>query len=161
MPMRTAPALLAACLVLPAGLALPAWADDVAPVAIPVDPATIDIAGQWTYATSNHAVSGMCPLGTPMAGTLSIAVVDGAITVVVDSGATCSPASMCVYEGRIEQGAVVVSNTAVVDDEGGSASNAMQLFFTSPTAGAGRVASGYVHPEGFECQWTHDIALSR
>lgn len=142
--------------------ALPALSQqDVPPEPIPVDPAMIDISGTWSYSTSNHQVSGDCPAGTPMAGTLSISTDGGAVGLMLETGARCDPAAMCMFDGAVADGAVLVSNTATVDDEGGSATNAMQLFFSSPGAGRGSVSSRYVHPKGFECQWSHDIALWR
>lgn len=136
-------------------------AGDLEPVPLPVDPSKVDITGTWNYSTANHQVSGACPNGRPMSGTLDITQSGGEIGLMVTSGAVCNPASMCMYSGAVAEGAVLVSNTAVVDEEGGSASNALQLFFSSAANGRGTSASGYVHPEGFECQWSHDILLWR
>lgn len=137
-----------------------AWAQiESAPLPVPAE--KIDFAGSWNYATSHHRVSGVCPNGAPMSGTLEITRNGAAVGLMVTSGAVCDPPSMCLYDGAIEDGQLILSNTAVVDEEGGSASNALRLFFTSPTAGSGEAASGYVHPKGFECQWSHRIALWR
>ena len=151
-----ASAVLAACLVV--GTAL---ADETPLLPVPVDPEKVDFTGTWNYSTANHTVSGRCPNGTPMAGTLFISHTGGEAGVMVQSGAVCNPASMCMYSGGILEGALVVSNTDTVDEEGGSASNAMQLFFGSASEGWGGVSSSYVHPKGFECQWRHDIRLWR
>ena len=136
-------------------------ASDIEPVPLPVDPASVDFTGSWNYSTANHQVSGACPNGSPMDGTLEITQSSGEVGLMVTSGAACDPASMCMYSGAIAEGAVLVSNTAVVDEESGSASNALQLFFSSAANGSGISASGYVHPEGFECQWSHNILLWR
>ncbi len=135
--------------------------DDIPLVRLPIDPSTIDISGDWSYSTSDHQVSGKCPAGTPMTGILAIAEKENAIDVVVRSGAVCRPASMCSYTGEIKGVDVVVSNIDTVDDEGGSATNAMRLYFFSDTSGGGQVSSRYIHPGGFECAWSHYIELNR
>lgn len=134
---------------------------DIPLVPLPLEAENVEFTGTWNYSTSNHQVAGDCPNGTPMSGTLAITQSGGEIGVMFTSGAVCNPASMCMFSGAIKDGQLVVSNTAIVDDEGGSASNALRLFFYSASEGGGESASGYVHPKGFECQWKNMIDLWR
>lgn len=136
--------------------------DDIplVPIGVPAD--KFDFTGTWNYSTSNHRVSGQCPNGKPMSGTMEITYSNAAVGLMISSGATCDPATMCMFDGSIHQdGQLVVSNADTVDDEGGSAANAMRLFFLSEELGSGFVASGYVHPGGFECQWSHYVEIWR
>jgi hypothetical protein len=135
--------------------------DEMPPVPLPGNAANMDITGTWSYSTFDHRISGRCPAGQPMAGTLIIGQKENSLDVFIQSGAVCNPVSMCSYTGAIIDGNVVVSNTDTVDDEGGSATNAMRLYFFSETSGGGQVSSRYVHPEGFECHWSHYMKLSR
>lgn len=135
--------------------------DDITPVPIPVDPALIDISGVWVFSSSNHTVSGSCPVGTPMVGTLSIAKEEGAVSLQLLSGAMCNPVSMCSYSGEILESSILVSNGDEVDDEEGEVFNALNLFFYSEAKGAGNASSRYIHPKGFECHWEYSLKLSR
>lgn len=130
-------------------------------VPLPVDAATIDYSGIWAFSSANHTVSGRCPNGTPMVGTLSISQMDGAISLQLLSGAKCDPASMCSYTGEIREGNIVVSNNDIVDDENGEVTNAMNLFFYSDAKAGGNVSSRYLHPKGFECNWEYNLDLTR
>lgn len=130
------------------------------PLGIPAD--KFDFTGTWNYSTGSHQVSGQCPNGEPMAGTMEITHAGAEVGLMLSSGATCNPGSMCMFDGAVgESGQLVVSNADTVDDEGGSAANAMWIFFVSEEMGAGFVASGYVHPDGFECQWSHSFRMWR
>jgi hypothetical protein len=131
------------------------------PIGIDSDIADLDIFGTWNYSTSNHKVQGKCPNGTPMRGTLQISRGAGGLGLQVMSGAVCNPASMCSYTGEFNSGNALFSNVDDVDDEGGTASNAMNLHFSSEESGWGEVSSTYTHPKGFECHWTHHITLTR
>jgi hypothetical protein len=132
----------------------------IVPIGISAD--DFDFTGTWNYSTANHRVAGACPNGAPMSGTLALTQSAGAVGLMLTSGAVCDPASMCLFDGAIdENGQLIVSNADTVDDEGGSVANAMRLFFLSDEMGAGFVASGYVHPSGFECQWSHYVELWR
>lgn len=141
---------------------LPSFAQDTPDsVPIPVDAATVDFSGIWAFSSANHTVSGSCPNGTPMVGTLSIAQQDGAISLQLLSGAACDPVSMCSYSGEILEGNVVVSNNDIVDDENGEVTNAINLFFYSEASAGGNVSSRYLHPKGFECIWEYSLDLTR
>lgn len=135
--------------------------DDIEPTPIPLDPSTVDFAGTWQYSTANHTVSGACPNGSAMDGTLAITRNGAEVELMITSGAVCDPASMCIYSGGIDDEYLLVSNTDTVDDEGGSATNALRLHFYSAAEGRGVSSSRYVHPSGFECQWSHDILIWR
>ncbi len=142
--------------------AFPTYAQNTPdPVPIPVDAATLDFSGIWAFSSANHTVSGRCPNGTPMVGTLSIGQQDGAISLQLLSGTACDPASMCSYAGEIQLGNVVVSNNDVVDDENGEVTNAMNLFFYSGAKAGGNVSSRYLHPNGYECVWEYNLELTR
>lgn len=134
---------------------------DIEPTPIPLDPSMVDFAGTWQYSTSNHRVSGDCPNGSALDGTLAITRNGTEVGLMVMSGAVCNPASMCMYSGGIDDEYLLVSNTDTVDDEGGSATNALRLHFYSAAEGQGVSSSSYVHPKGFECQWSHDILIWR
>ncbi|WP_324754299.1 hypothetical protein [Roseovarius sp. Pro17] len=146
-----------------AALSLGAKAQDgIPPVSLGIPADKFDFTGTWNYSTSNHNVSGRCPNGKPMSGTMQITHSGAAVGLMISSGATCNPGSMCIFDGAIDSGGqVTVSNTDTVDEEGGEATNAMRLFFLSEELGAGLAASGYVHPDGFECQWSHYIQIWR
>ena len=139
--------------------AFAASTDDTPPISL--DPGTVNFTGTWQYSTFNHKVSGRCPNGSPMDGTLAITLTGAEVGLMVTSGATCNPASMCMYSGGIDDEYMLVSNTDTVDEEGGSATNALRLHFYSASEGAGESSSSYVHPDGFECQWSHNILLWR
>jgi hypothetical protein len=135
--------------------------DDVALVPPPKDPHKVNFTGSWQYRTTNHHVTGTCPVGTPTHGTLEIGNRGGAVTLTFKSGIVCKPESLCHYTGAINGDDVVLSSHAVVDNEGGSATNAIRLSIYSATRASGEVSSRYVHPQGFECHWTYRIELSR
>lgn len=145
--------------------ALPQFAmtqDDMPLVPLGIPAGNFDFTGTWNYSTANHNVSGRCPNGQPMSGAMEITHADAAVGLMLSSGATCNPGSMCMFDGSIdENGQLIVSNADTVDEEGGSAANAMRVFFLGEELGAGFVASGYVHPDGFECQWSHYIQIWR
>jgi len=152
-------AILMACvLAISAGVVI---AQDPEPAPLPVDPSVVDFTGVWSYTVTPMGVTGMCPPGVPGSGELSIAVSGDEVTLTFLSGRTCSPASMCTFTGRVEEGQIMVSNTDVVDDEGGEATNAIALFFSSDSNGWGRGSSRYLHPSGFECVWEENITISR
>ena len=144
-------------LALSAGLALAQ--DDLVP--LPVPAGSVEFTGTWSYMTFDHQNSGPCPPGKPMSGTLSIAGTSDAATVTLLSGAVCSPASMCAFDGEITGNDLVVSTSAIVDDEGGSATSALRVYFYSADAGGAEVSARYVHPEGIECHWSHFMELHR
>ena len=126
------------------------------------DPAGFDISGVWEYATSNHTVSGICNNpGSAMSGLLEIAASGGDVSLTLVSGAICNPGWVCAYTGGIEDHSVIVSNTGTVDDEGGEVTNALQLIFVGQEAGFGRGGSYYLHPEGYQCQWSYEIFFHR
>ncbi|MBY4893370.1 hypothetical protein KUL25_11400 [Rhodobacteraceae bacterium N5(2021)] len=152
-------------LVTVASTALPQVApaqQDIPLVPIGISAEDFDFTGTWNYRTANHSVAGACPNGSPMSGTLEITHSGDAVGLVLTSGATCDPGSMCIYDGAIDDdGNLIVSNTATVDDEGGTAANAIHIFFLTDDMATGHAGSGYVHPSGFECQWSYFIELTR
>jgi hypothetical protein len=137
--------------------------DDVplVPLEPPIDPALINIVGIWNYTSSDSSVTGVCPPGPAASGTVTISGGVGGYTVVFVSGRACSPASMCTFTGTLTGNTLLVSNADTVDDEGGSASDALNLTVYSNTFISGGGSSSYIHPEGFECHWSYSINLSR
>src|SRR4030042_399332 len=122
--------------------------DDMPPVPLtpPINPALSSIAGTWSYTASGSSVTGMCPPGPPGSGTVTISGGAGAYTVVFISGRVCSPASMCTFTGTLAGNNLLVSNADTVDDEGGSAGNALTLtvYNNGLISGSGR--SRYIPP---------------
>lgn len=135
--------------------------DDMPPQPLPRNAEDVKYTGTWRYATSNHQVSGACPAGQAMAGTLTITQEDALAQVLIVSGAVCNPAFSCVYSGVIEQGDLLVANSGIVDDEGGKVTNELRLYFFSDESGGGESTSAYTHPGGFACQWSHNLQLMR
>jgi len=131
------------------------------PLTSPIDPALINIVGTWNYTASASSVTGMCPAGPPGSGTITITGGGGNYTLVFVSGRTCSPASMCTFTGTLSGNNLLVSNADTVDDEGGSASNALNLTVYNNGMITGNGSSSYIHPEGFECHWSYSIDLTR
>lgn len=131
------------------------------PLTPPINPALINIAGTWNYTSSGSSVTGMCPAGPAASGTVTISGGAGGYTVVFTSGRVCSPASMCTFTGTLSGNTLLVSNGDTVDDEGGSASNALNLTVYNNAFISGNGSSSYIHPEGFECHWSYTINLSR
>jgi len=143
-------------------VAMPAWSQSAGETPqIAVDPATTEVSGLWAYTTTAPSVTGKCPPGPAMAGTLVINAQGNAAALVMQSGAVCNPAVMCLYSGTIEGPDMLFYTNAVVDDEGGQASTTMRLSFADAAHGGGEVSSAYLHPKGFECRWNFDITLSR
>jgi len=136
--------------------------DNIEPSPTPTDdPSNVAFSGVWSYTVTPLSVVGMCPPGIPGSGELSITVAGDVVTLTFLSGRTCSPPSMCTFTGHIEGGQIIVSNTAIVDDEGGSATNAIALSLSSDSNGWGSSSSRYLHPEGFECVWEESITITR
>jgi hypothetical protein len=153
------------CSVVLALAALPFAAtaqDDIPPVPIPqfVPADQVDYLGVWSYSSFDHMGGAPCPPARPMAGELTIGGTPKALTLILLSGAVCDPEVMCVLTGALTEGTVLVSTTAALD-EGASATTALRLVFLSPGEGRASVSSRYVHSEGVECHWTHQLTLTR
>jgi hypothetical protein len=131
------------------------------PLDPPINPALINIVGTWDYTSSASSVTGTCPPGPAASGTVTITGGAGAYTVVFISGRTCSPASMCTFTGTLSGNTLLVSNADTVDDEGGSAGNALNLMVYNNQFISGSGSSSYIHPGGFECHWSYTINLTR
>lgn len=123
--------------------------------------ATFDLSGTWSYTTSNNWVTGVCPKGQDSSGTLQITQSGDSFTLQLLSGMVCDPASLCSYSGTIAGAVYTATNSAVVDTEGGKATNTITFTATSSAAATGADSSSYVHPGGMTCTWGFDIALSR
>ena len=121
----------------------------------------LDPTGAWQVARSNSKTMGPCPMGGNGGGELEIEKEAGGFTLTYGDGMTCRPAEVCRLTGSETDGTYSFTTTVAVDGEGGKVTNAAEIQFTSGTAATGTGSSKYVHPEGFSCTWTFDIALSR
>lgn len=126
----------------------------------PASAATYDLSGTWSFSTSGNWVTGVCPKGADSTGTLQIAQTGDSFTMKILTGMVCSPASMCSYTGTIVGAAYTATNSAVVDNEGGKATNTITFAASSATAATGADSSTYVHPKT-TCTWGFNIVLSR
>ncbi len=135
--------------------------DDIKTEPLPISPKKIDLTGTWKYTSSGHKVTGKCPPGKPLAGTMKIVQKGKQVSLSYTSGAVCNPASVCNYSGVLKDNQLTASNTAVVDEEGGQVVNALGLVIMSNKSAHGTSSSRYTHPKGFECHWESKIALSR
>jgi len=123
--------------------------------------ATFDLSGTWSYTTTDNWVTGVCPKGMDSSGTLQITQTGDSFTLQLMSGMVCDPASMCSYSGTIAGAVYTATNSAVVDTEGGKATNTITFTATSNTAATGADSSSYVHPGGMTCTWGFNITLTR
>ena len=121
---------------------------------------TYDLSGTWNYVTSENWVSGLCQAGANASGTLTITQEDSTATMVINSGMVCDPASMCSYNGTVKENVYTFTNSAIVDDEGGEASNTIVLTAVSANAAAGNDISSYVLND-FSCSWGFNISMTR
>jgi hypothetical protein len=120
-----------------------------------------DLSGTWQYQTSKHWKRGVCPTGGPRRGKLAIQKKGKRFTLVIQSGSTCRPASMCRYAGTVRGRVWTASNQARVDSEGGVVRNELVLQARSKTRATGTVKSSYTHPGGMRCAWGFRITLTR
>lgn len=123
----------------------------------------LDPTGVWQVTRSNSKTVGLCPMGGDGGGELTVEKTPGGLTLTYGEGMTCRPAEVCRLSGSKSEGTDTFSfsTTVPVDDEGGKVTNTVDLEFTSASSAAGTGSSKYVHPEGFSCTWTFDIALTR
>ncbi len=149
------------CLLVPVTFSVAGEEVPLVPLTPPINPALINIGGTWDYTASGSSVTGVCPPGPAALGTITISGSAGVYTLVFVSGRVCSPASMCTFTGTLKGNTLLVSNADIVDDEGGSASNALNLTVYNNGFISGDGSSSYIHPEGFECHWSYSINLSR
>ncbi|MBW1808927.1 MAG: hypothetical protein JRJ87_12105 [Deltaproteobacteria bacterium] len=109
--------------------------------------ATYELSGTWNFSNFNHSVTGGCPNGSDATGSLVINQTGDSFTLEFISGMTCSPPSMCLFSGTVSGAEYTGSNTAVVDNEGGVATNTFVLTASSAIEAAGHTVSTYVHPQ--------------
>jgi hypothetical protein len=126
-----------------------------------IEPRLINITGTWNYTSSASVVTGVCPPGGPASGTCTITKSGNVYTLVIKSGRVCNPASMCTFTGQLSGNVLTLSNTDTVDSERGTATNALGLLIVSNEFIDGRSSSRYVHPQGYECQWSNTMTLDR
>ena len=126
-----------------------------------IDPKLINITGTWNYTSSASVVTGVCPPGGPASGTCTITKSGDTYTLKILSGRVCKPASMCTFTGQLSGNSLTLSNTDTVDSERGAVTNALGLMVVSNEFIDGRSSSRYVHPQGYECQWSNTMTLDR
>jgi hypothetical protein len=151
---------LSTCLVM---VCCAASAQDIptVPLTKPIDPKLINITGTWNYTSSASVVTGVCPPGGPASGTCTITKSGDTYTLKILSGRVCKPASMCTFTGQLSGNVLTLSNTDTVDSERGAVTNALGLMVVSNEFIDGRSSSRYVHPQGYECQWSNTMTLDR
>ncbi len=143
------------------------WADSktddipLVPLVDLIDPQQINLNGTWNYKTSAPSVTGKCPAGLPLSGTLVITQKGKEATLEYVTGATCKPKAVCSYSGGVEGNEFVVSNSVTVDNEGGEVNSAIALKVFSNELAKGKITNHYVHPKGFECRWNMNVTISR
>jgi hypothetical protein len=131
------------------------------PLTKPIDPKIINITGTWNYISSASVVTGVCPPGGPASGTCTITKSGDTYTLKILSGRVCKPTSMCTFTGQLSGNILTLSNSDTVDSERGAVTNALGLMVVSNEFIDGRSSSRYVHPQGYECQWSNTMTLDR
>ena len=154
------------CIVLMSGLFMICYgasAQEIptAQLSKPIDPKLINITGTWNYTSSASVVTGVCPPGGPASGTCTITKSGDTYTLKILSGRVCKPDSMCTFTGQLSGNSLTLSNTDTVDSERGTVNNALGLLVVSNEFIDGRSSSRYVHPQGYECQWSNTMTLDR
>jgi hypothetical protein len=117
--------------------------------------------GVWQVTRSDSKTVGPCPMGGDGGGELRIEESEGGLTLTYGEGMTCRPAEVCRLTGSATGGTYTFTTTVPVDDEGGKVTNRAEFEFASARAAAGSGSSKYVHPSGFSCTWTFELALRR
>lgn len=119
------------------------------------------LTGAWSYTTSKSWRKGPCPTGGDAKGSIKIEQKKGQVTLTIESGRTCRPKSMCAFKGTLKGDKLKVSNSAKVDNEGGTAANTIELTVKSRTSATGTSSSSYSHPGGMTCKWGSTLTLTR
>ncbi len=109
-----------------------------------------DLSGLWYYQSTNG-----------LSGTMSVEQKGKSVTLEITSGSECKPADVCLYTGTIDGNTVILSNSVIVDKEGGTVTSAMQLVISSDETASGTSTNHYVHPEGYEKRWDAELSLTR
>jgi len=122
--------------------------------------ATYDLTGTWNFSNFNHSVTGACPNGTNASGTLNIVQTGDSFTLEFTSGMECDPASMCSFNGTVNGAEYTATNSDVVDNEGGVATNTFVFTASSETEAAGSTVSTY-ELDDFSCEWNFDVTLTK
>lgn len=117
--------------------------------------------GVWQYKTSSHWSKGRCPAPRPGKGRVKIKRKGKRFTLLVQTGMTCKPASMCLFKGARKGKLWIASNSATVDGEGGTAKNVLKLVVRTAKKLTGSVISEYKHPSGFTCRWGFKFVATR
>ncbi|MBL8919886.1 MAG: hypothetical protein JNJ54_13550 [Myxococcaceae bacterium] len=119
------------------------------------------LAGGWFVRSSAPRVSGICPPGQALMGGAHVDQTGHQVRLRFTIGFTCQPPAVCQYEGTIAGARLTLSNSVVVDDEGGRVKNTLDLVIESNDSLTGKSTSTYQHPDGDSCTWTSSVEISR
>lgn len=117
--------------------------------------------GGWFVQGSAPRASGPCPPGSALMGGAHVDQTGQFVRLRFTLGFTCQPAAVCQYEGTITGGRLRLSNSVVVDGEGGKVTNTLDLVIESNDRLSGTSTSTYQHPEGDRCTWTSSVEIGR
>lgn len=124
--------------------------------------AQVSLTGTWDFKTSQHKEYGICEVGKPYSGKLTITQKDNHLTLVFLSGPiVCSPPAACKYQGKLKGDQAYFHNTTVAEGDRGSLLNSIHLNINSNLSAAGNVRSIKQFIGGSMCEWTHQIQLTR
>jgi len=119
------------------------------------------IMGLWDFQNSDYTVTGPCPKGKENFGTLEIKQEGEVVVLTLKTGKICRPSSLCTYKGAIKDGHFIVSNSAIVDNEGGKAINSLDIIMHDVDHMTAKSKSQYIHPSGIQCTWLGTMKISR
>lgn len=124
--------------------------------------ASFNLTGTWNFQTSDPKEYGVCDVGTPYSGKLTIAQKDSHLTLTMEAGpVVCTPAAVCSYHGVLKGNEAKFFNTTVGEGEGQTLMNTIDLTVTSKNSASGEVRSIKQFLGGSMCEWVHKIQLTR
>ncbi|RRS30318.1 MAG: hypothetical protein P794_07400 [Epsilonproteobacteria bacterium (ex Lamellibrachia satsuma)] len=119
------------------------------------------ITGSWNFQTFNSTVNGPCPKGKEISGILEIKKEGETIILTLKTGKICRPSSLCTYKGAIKDRHFIVSNSAIVDNEGGKAFNHLDIVMDDKDHMTAQSKAQYKHPSGMKCIWLSTMKIFR
>jgi hypothetical protein len=118
------------------------------------------ILGEWSYTTSNHWAKGPVPAGKPSKGHLVITPEGDPFKMEFKSGMVFNPPELKYFTGKKKGGEYIFSNSAKVDNEGGTAKNTCNLKMINSNHSKGKSYSEYTN-SGITFSWGFEIELKR